>query len=120
MRDVAKHNARLLDEAPGALPQLYWMLASLLVLCAGCLPSGEDSWGHYQGGGHYPARTPCMSPDGLVIVFSSPRTGSGDIYQIDRDGSQLVRLTNSPDFETDPLFSPDGTAIAFAREVKSR
>ena len=93
------------------------LAALLFVACTGCLPTGEDSWGHYQGGGHYPARSPSMSPDGSAIVFSSPRSGHGDIYQINRDGSQPVRLTDSSDFETDPVFTPDGTTIAFAREA---
>ncbi len=57
-----------------------------------------------------------MSPDGSTIVFSSPRSGRGDIYQIDRDGENRIRLTDSPLFETDPLYSPDGTTIAFSRE----
>ncbi|MEO2013357.1 MAG: hypothetical protein ABGZ53_03200 [Fuerstiella sp.] len=92
----------------------------LLVVCSGCLPVEEDSWQHYQSGGHYPARTPAMAPDGSVIVFSSPRTGNGDIYQINRDGTQLVRLTDSSAFETDPIFSSDGSIIAFAREADGR
>ena len=91
---------------------------SLPVVVTGCF--GEDSWRHYQGGGHYPAGAPCMSPDGSVIIFSSPRTGSGDIYQIDRDGSNCRRLTDNPAFETDPIFSPDGLTIAFTREVNQR
>ena len=93
---------------------------SLLVVCTGCSPVEEDSWKHFQGGGQYRARTPAMSPDGLVIVFSSPRKGNGDIYQINRDGSRRIRLTNSPAFETDPIFSPDGSTIAFAREADGR
>jgi Tol biopolymer transport system component len=92
----------------------------LLAVISGCLPTGEDSWQHYSGGGFYPARTPCMSPDGTVIVFSSPCTGNGDIYQIRRDGSNRIRLTSHPAFETDPIFSPDGSTIAFTREVDHR
>src|SRR5688572_21148318 len=93
---------------------------SLIFAITGCFPAGVDSWAHYSGGGHYPARTPCMSPDGSAIVFSSPRTGNGDIYQITRDGLSRVRLTESPAFETDPIFSPDGSTIAFTREVDHR
>jgi TolB protein len=89
----------------------------LLFFCTGCLSGGENSWRHYTSGGNYPARTPSMSPDGSVIVFSSPRTGNGDIYQIKSDGSGSVQLTNSPVFETDPIFSPDGSTIAFLREA---
>ena len=79
--------------------------------------SREDSWRHYKSGGSYPARTPSMSPDGSVIIFSSPRSGNGDIYQVNSDGSSPIRLTSDPSFETDPIFSPDGSSIAFARET---
>jgi Tol biopolymer transport system component len=85
------------------------------LLCAGC--PGEDSWKHYSGGGMYATGSPSMSPDGATIVFSSPRTGHGDIYKIDRDGSNAVRLTDSEAFEADPIFSPDGETIAFVREA---
>jgi len=96
---------------------LSFSVLTLLLACAGCQPQGQDSWQHYVGGGHYPARTPAMSPDGRVIVFSSPRTGNGDICQINADGSAPIRLTNVPAFETDPIFSPDGSSIAYAREA---
>src|SRR5271167_2446641 len=85
--------------------RLFFIL-SLLAVCTGCRPRGEYSWRHYASGGQYPARTPSMSPDGSVIVFSSPRTGDGDIYQINSDGSGRIRLTSDPSFETDPIFSP--------------
>ena len=68
----------------------------------------------------YATGSPSMSPDGLTIVFSSPRTGSGDIYRINRDGSNLVRLTDNPAFEADPIFSPDGRTVAFVRESDGR
>ncbi len=58
-----------------------------------------------------------MSPDGSIIVFSSPRSGQGDIYRINADGSESHRLTTDPSFDTDPIFSPDGSSIAFTRET---
>jgi len=61
-----------------------------------------------------------MSPDGSVIIFSSPRSGNGDIYQVNSDGSGPIRLTSDPSFETDPIFSPDGSMVAFAREADGR
>lgn len=57
-----------------------------------------------------------MSPDGATIVFSSPSSGNGDIYQVDSNGGSRTRLTDSPLFETDPIYSPDGTTIAYSRE----
>jgi len=53
------------------------------------------------------------------IVFSSTRLGSQqDIYVMNPDGSNQTRLTNTREFEIDPDWSPDGTKIAFARQVE--
>lgn len=49
------------------------------------------------------------SPDGMRLAF-----GRGDIYIIDADGSNLFRLTDSPDSnDSAPSWSPDGQQIAF-------
>jgi TolB protein len=95
---------------------VHVLIALLAAVFAGC-HAGEDSWAHYTNGGFYAARTPDMSPDGSLIVFSSPRSGQGDIYRINSDGAAPVRLTTDPSFETDPLFAPDGLTIAFSREA---
>ena len=93
------------------------LLGSTLLVCVGCLPRGEDRWKHFIGGGFYSSGPPSMSPDGAKIVYSSPRTGNGDIYQVDREGSNQRRITDNPKFESHPLFSPDGSTIAFLREA---
>ena len=48
------------------------------------------------------------------ILFTSTRTGHGDIYSIARDGSGVTRLTTSGAPDTEPAWSPDGSKIAFA------
>jgi tricorn protease len=46
------------------------------------------------------------------IVF----TFAGDLWSVSRNGGAATRLTSGPGIETDPLFSPDGTQIAFIGE----
>ncbi|MEW6667130.1 MAG: PEP-CTERM sorting domain-containing protein [Thermodesulfobacteriota bacterium] len=41
----------------------------------------------------------------------------GDIYIMDDDGTNSTQLTNSPGYEYNPSFSPDGTRIAYADDV---
>jgi Tol biopolymer transport system component len=53
------------------------------------------------------------------IVFSSTRSGLGDIYAIAQDGSGLTRLTTDPAPDVEPAWSPDGTRIAFASRRSS-
>ncbi|MDP1819978.1 MAG: hypothetical protein Q8K58_08835 [Acidimicrobiales bacterium] len=51
--------------------------------------------------------------DGSQIVFQSNRDGNFEIYKMDADGTDPVRLTNSPGTDGLPDWSPDGTRIAF-------
>ena len=47
------------------------------------------------------------------IAFMSDRDGNNEIYTINVDGSEQVRLTNNPADDADPSFSPDGSKIVF-------
>ena len=47
------------------------------------------------------------------IAFSSTRDGNLEIYVMDGDGDNQVRITDDPAFDTDPTWSPDGNRIAF-------
>jgi len=58
-------------------------------------------------------RTPDISAQNLTFVYA------GDIWVADRDGRNPRRLTSSPAAESDPIFSPDGTQIAFAANFEN-
>lgn len=56
---------------------------------------------------------PAWSPDGTKIAFMSNRDGNPEIYVIDRNGSNLRRITNHPGIDVSPTWSPNGAQIAF-------
>jgi serine/threonine protein kinase len=58
---------------------------------------------------------PTLSPDGKVIAYSSDRSQSGaaDIWIQQVAGGEPVRLTSSLGLCHSPVFSPDGSRIAF-------
>lgn len=64
---------------------------------------------------------PRFSPDGREIVFSSWVDNRFDLYKIDSNGNNLVRLTKNFGSNEEPWFSPDGQFIVFSSQrVMSR
>lgn len=59
---------------------------------------------------------PIFSPDGSKIAFMSNRDGNAEIYVMNRDGSNVRRLTNHPSIDVTPTWSPTGAEIAFTSE----
>src|SRR5262249_12853192 len=63
---------------------------------------------------------PTWSPDGRLFAFSSNRSGDFEIYVRRVEGGQEVNVTNNPMDDVQPMFSPDGTSIAFVSTRSSR
>lgn len=59
--------------------------------------------------------SPSWSPNGQSIAFTSDRTGSPQIYVMDREGSGARRLSWTGGYNDQPAWSPAGDRIAFAR-----
>lgn len=53
-----------------------------------------------------------ISPDGTQIAFSF----KGDIYTVSANGGRAHQITTNPAHDTRPIWSPDGTRIAFASD----
>lgn len=56
------------------------------------------------------------APRSAKIVFTSARNLNAEIYIMNTDGSQQIRLTHHPGEDFDPTWSPTGEHIAFASE----
>jgi Tol biopolymer transport system component len=59
---------------------------------------------------------PSWAPNGESIVFSAIVGGFSDLYTYDLEERSLKRLTNDPYGDIQPVWSPDGTRIAFVTE----
>ena len=61
---------------------------------------------------------PFFLPGGKRIIFSSnvadPKGRDFDLYTIRDDGTDLTRITFSPDFDGFPMFTKDGKRLVFA------
>src|SRR5262245_25416346 len=53
---------------------------------------------------------PALSRTQIVFVYA------GDLWSVPRDGGDAKRLTVGAGVKTNPVFSPDGTQIAFTGE----
>jgi tricorn protease len=59
---------------------------------------------------HLLLRNPALSRTTIVFSFA------GDLWSVPREGGEAHRLTTGTGVETDPVFSPDGSEIAFTGE----
>ena len=59
---------------------------------------------------------PAWSRDSAKIAFVSTRDGNKEIYLMNANGSNPVRLTNTLENDDSPYWSPDGSQIVFRSE----
>jgi tricorn protease len=79
------------------------LLLAFGALCtAALLPLGSA---HAQG--TRLLRHPAISRDAIAFEYG------GDLWSVSRAGGSARRLTSNPDMDTDPVYSPDGSLIAF-------
>ncbi len=57
--------------------------------------------------------SPCWSPDGQYLFFSSDRTGIYNIFAFSLPDNKLYQITNVLGGAFQPAISPDGTQLAF-------
>ncbi|MBN1223869.1 MAG: PD40 domain-containing protein, partial [Candidatus Aminicenantes bacterium] len=76
----------------------YLLLGLLLFLMSSALASAQ---------GTRLLRRPSVSSESVVFSYG------GDLWIVSRNGGAVRRLTATPEIESDPFFSPDGSLIAF-------
>lgn len=59
--------------------------------------------------------SPCFSPDGKLIAFSSTRDGEESIYIMERDGTAIRKITEG----MQPRFSSDGKELIFVKKTNT-
>lgn len=57
-----------------------------------------------------------VSPDGRTLLFDSDRRGNMDLYRVSTGGGEPAPVTDYPQGEFWPRWSPDGRTIAFSAE----
>lgn len=75
-----------------------------------------DSLATIGAAGHH-SDYPAWSPHDDRIAFVSDSSGNYELYVSNVDGSGLVRLTNTPENELRPAWSPDASQIVYDVDV---
>lgn len=60
---------------------------------------------------------PAVGPDGRQVAFASNRDGVWDLYLLDLLTGTVQRLTDTPEYDGSPSWSPDGLWLAYESYV---
>src|SRR5271169_2473272 len=107
---------------------LLWMSATLVALVAAVIylaPGVKSRVGSPAPGGKLRQLLatdknilgPALSPDGKMLAYVEQGANGDDLYVTRVAGGERVRLTSDSSRKGEPIFSPDGEKIAFARKV---
>ncbi len=60
---------------------------------------------------------PALSPDRTQLAFASDRNGFWDLYVMDLQSGNVSQVTNSPEYDSAPSWSPDAKWLVFETYV---
>jgi Tol biopolymer transport system component/tRNA A-37 threonylcarbamoyl transferase component Bud32 len=108
--------------------RFMWMSVGLLAAIAAVIyfvPGAKPKLGRPAPGGKLrqllatekSIAGPALSPDGKMLAYVEEGANGEDLYVTRVAGGERVKLTNDASRKGEPVFSPDGEKIAFARMV---
>ena len=89
------------------MTRLRTLLSASTLLCAATLCSSTPACAQ----GTRLLRHPTISHQAIAFEYG------GDLWTVSRSGGTARRLTSTPEMETDPQYSPDGSMIAFSHTM---
>ncbi len=108
-------------------PKLWIATGLLLALTAGIyfVASSRPTVGRPEPGGKLRQLLatqksilgPALSPDGKMLAYVEEGESGDDLYMTRVAGGERMQLTKDSSHKGEPVFSPDGEKIAFARKM---